>query len=214
MTGTEASSGSARPASLGADSASASRAPLPVPGLGMPDPDTADVRGDVEADTREAGDGRFDPRAHAAAVPDDLDVDAARNDDRDGSATGVDVQINDVVVELCARQVELDAADVGADVRFSGELPPARQPQASETRVDLEGLVQPPVGFGRRTEHPGDADLEVHLVDAASGIQLLHELGGSLLVFVAHDLTLVVAGSFSGYLWPTASGRHYERGYR
>src|SRR5215471_4883214 len=110
---------------------------LAVPCLGVAQPDFADHGCHVEPDERESGNGRLQLRADAAAVPDDLHVDAAGNDDRDGSPSAVDVQVDDVVVELGIGQVESDAAQIGADVCLRPDLPPALQTQAAHTGVDL-----------------------------------------------------------------------------
>src|SRR5215469_16906951 len=110
--------------------------------------DLADVGDHVEPDERESRDGWLQQGTDASSVPDDLDVDAARNDDRDGSPAGIDVQVDDLIVELRFREIESDAAQIGADVRVRGELPPAIEAQPSHARMDLERPGQAPAGGG------------------------------------------------------------------
>jgi hypothetical protein len=53
----------------------------------------------------------------------DLDPDAARDDDRDAAPAGVDVQVDDAVVELGFSEVDPDAAQAGAYVSLFADLP-------------------------------------------------------------------------------------------
>jgi hypothetical protein len=69
------------------------------------------------------------------------------------------VQIDDAVVELGLGEVDPYAAQVGADVRFPGDLPAAGEPQPPHAGVDLEGLGEAPVRAGEgdeRRQRPDD----------------------------------------------------------
>src|ERR1700722_12066123 len=89
----------------------------------VPEVNPADHGGDIEPDDREPGHRRVKPRVDSASVPDGLDPDTPGNDDRDASASAVDMQVDDVVVELRLGEVKPYAAQVRADVRFRGALP-------------------------------------------------------------------------------------------
>ena len=68
--------------------------------------DSADVGGYVEPDQRQAGYRWVEPGVDAAAVLDQLDAHARGDDDRDAAAAGVNVQVDDVVVEFGLGEVE------------------------------------------------------------------------------------------------------------
>jgi hypothetical protein len=72
--------------------------------------DPPDVGGHVEPDEREPGDRWFDPRVNSASVVGDLHFDTPGDDDRDASPAGVNVQIDDVVIELGIGEVDPYAA--------------------------------------------------------------------------------------------------------
>lgn len=112
----------------------------------MAQADPADVGGHGEPDQREPGHRRLQPRVNATPVAGDLDPGAARNDNRNASPAGVDVQVDDVVVELGFREVDPDAAQVGADVCLPGDLPPTGQAQPPRAGVDLQRLRESAVG--------------------------------------------------------------------
>jgi hypothetical protein len=100
--------------------------------------DSPDVGSHVEPDQREPGHGRIQSRVNSAPVVGDLGLDAARTDDRDAAPAGVDVQVNDVVVELGFSEVDPDAAQIGADVCLLAGLPSSRQAQPPEAGVYLQ----------------------------------------------------------------------------
>src|SRR5690348_3547778 len=74
----------------------------------------------------------------------------------------VDVQIDDTVVELGLGEVDPHTAQVRAEVRFPGHLPPSGEAQPPHAGVDLQRLVEPPVRAGegdrrrQRPDHLGD----------------------------------------------------------
>jgi hypothetical protein len=128
--------------------------------------DPADVGGHVEPDKREPGHRRFQSRVDAASVVGDLNVSAAGDDDRNASPSGVDVQVDDVVVELGFGEVDPHAAQVGADVCLPGDLPsPARRSRPvpewiSRGRASRRsGLVKAMVGGSDRTTSASSASV-------------------------------------------------------
>ena len=106
--------------------------------------DPADVGSHIQPYQRETGYRWLQPRVDPAPVADDLNVDTHRNDDRDTAAPAIDMQVDNVIVELGLGEVKPYAAQIRAEMRFPGYLPPPRQPQPPDPRVDLQRPCQPP----------------------------------------------------------------------
>jgi len=106
--------------------------------------DPADVGSHIQPYQRETGYRWLQPRIDSTPVADDLNPDTRRNDDRDTATPGIDMQVDNVIVELGLGEVKPYAAQIRADMRLPGDLPSAHQPQPPDPGVDLQRLRQPP----------------------------------------------------------------------
>ena len=102
--------------------------------------DSADIGGHVESDRRQSGYRRVQPRVDSAPVADHLYVHALGHDDRDAVPSGIDVQVDHVIVELGLSEVKLMLPS-SALICAPGDLPASCRPQPPQAEWISSGLA-------------------------------------------------------------------------